>query len=212
MFLAALPLQLPFAGGAGGGAFALLDRVIHRPEEPMPSVAQATRVRALVDQHFGFVWRYLRGLGVPAADADDAAQQVFVVASQKIEAIAVGSERSFLVGTARGVAANARRGATRRREALGGDDLDALPDASPDAEARTGTQEELAVLDRFLASLPDDVRDVFILFELEGLTMAAIAEDLSLPPGTVASRLRRAREAFQEMVKRYAASRGRRGP
>jgi RNA polymerase sigma-70 factor (ECF subfamily) len=205
-------MPLLFMRGATGGAFALLDRVVPRQEELTPSLARANRVRAIVDEHFGFVWRYLRGLGVPAADADDAAQQVFVVASQKIDAIAVGSERSFLVGTARGVAANARRGATRRRESLGDDDLDALPDASPDAEARAGTQEELLVLDRFLASLPDDVRDVFILFELEGLTRAAIAESLSLPPGTVASRLRRAREAFQEMVKRYGASRGRRGP
>ena len=162
----------------------------------------------MVDQHFSFVWRYLRGLGVPAAEVDDTAQQVFVIASQKIDAIQEGAERSFLVGTAHGVAANARRADGRRRDLATDTELETVADDAPDAEARTGMREELAVLDRFLASLPDDVREVFVLFELEGLTMAAIAEDLGLAPGTVASRLRRAREEFQEMAKRFQASRG----
>jgi RNA polymerase sigma-70 factor (ECF subfamily) len=175
------------------------------------STESAARVRALVDQHFAFVWRYLRGLGVPSAEVDDAAQQVFVIASQKVDAIEAGAERSFLVGTAHGVAANARRAGVRRREVQvqGDDSLDAYVDDAPDAEERTGTREELAVLDRFLASLADDLREVFVLFELEGLTMAAIAEALALPPGTVASRLRRAREEFQEMVRRFQAARAR---
>jgi RNA polymerase sigma-70 factor (ECF subfamily) len=161
----------------------------------------------MVDQNFSFVWRYLRGLGVPAAEVDDAAQQVFVIASQKVDAILIGAERSFLIGTAHGVAANARRAEVRRREVPTDAGLETVADAGPDAESQTGTREELAVLDRFLESLPDELRAVFVLFELEGLTMAAIAEDLGLAPGTVASRLRRAREEFQEMAKRYQASR-----
>jgi RNA polymerase sigma-70 factor (ECF subfamily) len=174
------------------------------PEMTSPAL-QAVRVRSLVDQHFAFVWRYLRGLGVPVSEVDDAAQQVFVVAAQKIDAIHEGSERSFLVGTARGVAANARRAGQRRREVAVDDGLDAFRDHGPDAEEQARTREELAILDGFLASLPEDVREIFVLFELEGFTMASIAHDLGLPPGTVASRLRRAREAFQEMAKRYRA-------
>ena len=177
------------------------------PFEAMtPSAARAARIRALVDDHFGFVWRYLRGLGIPAAEVDDAAQQVFIVASQKVDAIRVGAERSFLIGTAHGVAANARRANLRRKEVPEDLAVDAYVDGAPDAEASAGKREELVVLDQFLASLPDDVREVFVLFELEGVTMAAIAHDLSIPPGTVASRLRRAREAFQEMAKRYQAA------
>ena len=210
MFPSALSLPPPrwCGAGSGAGAMALLDLVTRPPRENPSAVARAARIRVVVDQHFGFVWRYLRGLGVPAAEVDDAAQQVFVVASQKIDLIQEGAERSFLVGTARGVAANARRAGTRRREVVGDDTLDTYVDEAPDAEARTGTKEELAVLDRFLASLPDDLREVFILFELEGMTMAAIAEDLELAHGTVASRLRRAREEFQEMARRFQATRG----
>ncbi len=44
-----------------------------------------------------------------------------------------------------------------------------------------------------------------MLFELEGLTMAEIAELCSLAPGTVASRLRRAREDFRAQVRRIQA-------
>ena len=44
--------------------------------------------------------------------------------------------------------------------------------------------------------MPMELRAVFVLSELEELTMAQIAEMMSTPPGTVASRLRRARAAF----------------
>jgi RNA polymerase sigma-70 factor (ECF subfamily) len=166
----------------------------------------ATRLRALVDDHFGFVWRYLRGLGIDEAEADDVAQQVFVIASQKIDVIQEGSERSFLVGTAHGVAANSRRATSRRREIVGDHTIERCTDAAPDAEESAAARERLKVLDRFLASLSEDVREVFVLFELEGLTMAQIADSLSLPPGTVASRLRRGRQEFREMAKRFQSA------
>jgi RNA polymerase sigma-70 factor (ECF subfamily) len=158
----------------------------------------------MVDSHFNFVWRYLRGLGVPEAHVDDAAQQVFLVAAQKIESVVVGSERSFLVGTALGVAANARRAHARRHE-VSDVELAARMDDAPSPEERTESKQGLEVLDQFLASLPEELRAVFILFELEGLTMAAIADTLGLAPGTVASRLRRGREEFQAMARRFQA-------
>jgi RNA polymerase sigma-70 factor (ECF subfamily) len=48
---------------------------------------------------------------------------------------------------------------------------------------------------------------VFVLFELEGMTMAEIATSLDVPPGTVASRLRRARELFAAAVSRIESRR-----
>ena len=53
------------------------------------------------------------------------------------------------------------------------------------------------ILQRVLNQLPLELRVVFVLYELEELTMADIAATLALPPGTVASRLRRSREQFQ---------------
>jgi RNA polymerase sigma-70 factor (ECF subfamily) len=64
------------------------------------------------------------------------------------------------------------------------------------------------VLDGLLASLSDDAREVFVLFELEAMSTAGIAQALSLPMGTVASRLRRAREEFDAATKRFRARGG----
>jgi RNA polymerase sigma-70 factor (ECF subfamily) len=176
---------------------------------PALSAAGQARFRTLVDDHFPLVWRFLRGLGVPASAVDDAAQHVFWVAAQRLEGIADGSERAFLLGTARGVAANARRAAARSKEILDGDALEAHTDSAPDPEQAASAKQARKLLDEFLEELPEDVRSVFVLFELEGLTMAAIAETLGLASGTVASRLRRAREDFHAAAKRFQAQRGR---
>jgi hypothetical protein len=56
-------------------------------------------------------------------------------------------------------------------------------------------------LDSALGELAPELRTVFVLFELEERTMAEIAELLQIPSGTVASRLRRAREQFRDRVR-----------
>jgi RNA polymerase sigma-70 factor (ECF subfamily) len=172
---------------------------------PRMSVRAQARLRQMVDTHFDFVWRSLRGLGVPAAGADDGAQQVFWIAAQKLEAITVGSERSFLFATARGIAANARRGRARRREVQDDDAIAVHTDSRPDPEQIAVSTQARALLDRILEDLPEDLRTIFVLFELEGMSMAEIATLLELPSGTVASRLRRAREIFQGAAKRLQA-------
>jgi RNA polymerase sigma-70 factor (ECF subfamily) len=184
-----------------------------RPASPTmavpPSSASATasaepavRFRRMVDEHFAVVWRFLRGLGVRPAGVDDAAQQVFLVASQRLDAITIGSERAFLFAAARGVAANVRRAQARSREVADDEALVRQVDDQANPEEALAARQARARLDALLETLPDDAREVFVLFELEGMTMAAIAEALSLPPGTVASRLRRAREEFHAAAKR----------
>jgi RNA polymerase sigma-70 factor, ECF subfamily len=172
-----------------------------------PSTARnADRFRKMVDQNFAFIWRSLRGLGVPQGVVDDSAQHVFWIAAQKIETIAPGSERAFLFSTALGVAANARRARTRNREILATETLDRYVDSSPNAEKMLQMKEERARLDQVLESMPDDLRTVFVLYALEGMTTPEIAELLAIASGTVASRLRRAREAFHQIAKRIQAS------
>jgi RNA polymerase sigma-70 factor, ECF subfamily len=165
----------------------------------------ATRFRALVDTHFDFIWRSLRGLGVSAHAVDDAAQQVFLVLAQKLETIAPGRERAFLFGTALGVAANARRSQARKREISGTDQLDTVADPAPDAERLLAMKQERALLEQMLEAMPGDLRAVFVLFVLEGVSTSEISELLGVRPGTVASRLRRGREAFREIAKRMQA-------
>lgn len=175
---------------------------------PRLSGEAEVRFRGMVDTQFDFIWRSLRGLGVPAANADDAAQQVFLVAAQKLDLIADGSERSFLFSTARGIAANARRARTRSREVLDEDALAEPVSFAPDPEQLAARAQARDLLLRILDGLAEDLRTVFVLFELEGMTTAQMAELLDVPMGTVASRLRRAREEFQAATKRFQAIRG----
>jgi len=172
---------------------------------PAPTaVPGPARVRALVTEHFDFVWRSLLRLGVPRADAEDALQQVFLVASRKIDEIVPGRERAFLFGTAFRIASRTRRTQQRRREVLDGEAADRL-DPGPGADELVDRARARAELDAILDGLPIDLRAVFVLFELEQATTGEIAALLDLPKGTVASRLRRAREEFQAAVRRSAA-------
>ncbi len=163
-----------------------------------------SRFRALQEAHFELVWRSLRRLGVPEADVDDALQQVFLVASQRLDTITPGKERAFLFGTAMRVASHTRRTLSRRPEVLD-DDSDAHVDRSASIEDAIDQRRARAMLDRVLDALPIDVRAVFVLFELEGMTIAEIASMLELPMGTAASRLRRGRELFSAEVAREQA-------
>ena len=56
-----------------------------------------------------------------------------------------------------------------------------------------------------MADMPDDLREVFVLFEIEEISIQDIATTLEIPIGTVGSRLRRARQAFQQAVTRHRA-------
>jgi RNA polymerase sigma-70 factor (ECF subfamily) len=164
------------------------------------------RLSTMFHEHFDFVWRAVRRLGVPADAVDDAAQEVFVVASRRLEAIAVGKEKAFLAGTAVRVAADARRSRSRRRQTPV-DDVAEPRDPAPSADELVERKRARELLDDIVNELPEDTRPVFVLFELEGMTMAEIAGSLDVPPGTVASRLRRARELFAAAVARLEARR-----
>lgn len=160
---------------------------------------------ALVRSNYRFVWRLLRRLGVSEGDADDAAQQVFITASARLASIEVARERAFLYGVAINVGARARRSQARRRE----EPLEAVSEQAVDldAERLLELRQARALLDQLLDEMPDDLRVVFVLFELEELSTPEIAELCGIPLGTAASRLRRAREDFEERVARAEARR-----
>jgi len=159
------------------------------------------RLKAALLGSFDAVWRTLRSLGVSASAADDAAQQVFMVLARRIGDVAPGKERAYLLQTAIRVAANYRRADRRRREVLGRE-LDAQKSGVADPESLLEQKQRLERLEQLLSKLPSDLRTVFVLFEIEGLSSPEIAGVLELPRGTVASRLRRAREIFSRMVAR----------
>lgn len=154
----------------------------------------------LINEHFSFVWRLFRRLGLPAADADDATQQVFLVACTKLERIQSGSERSFLYGCALNQFAKWRT--RQRRTELTLDAASGVVDEGLDAEQDLDQRRARQLLDQVLSDLPDELRTIFVLYELEELSSFEIATLLGVPRGTIASRLRRARDEFERLVAR----------
>jgi RNA polymerase sigma-70 factor (ECF subfamily) len=171
--------------------------------------AEEARLRLLMTAHFDFVWRSLRRLGLSGPDADDGAQEVFLVVSRKLAAIALDSEKRFLFATALRVASTRRRGLKRRREEprswLGEEPEPERERSEPGPERLAELSKARAELSQILDAMKVEQRAVFILYELEELTVPEIAHLLELPLGTVSSRLRGARERFEASLRQLRA-------
>ena len=164
---------------------------------PRNPIAERKRLDGMFRDHHQTVWRTLRRWGLDAQEAADAGQQAFVVAAERLSDIQAGCERAFLIGTALHITqANHRK--TSRLQL--GEEVDLRV-----AERARLTSERLSdieLVDLALARMDPLLVDVFILYELEGFSSPEIAQTLHLALGTVASRLRRAREGFREAARR----------
>jgi len=138
--------------------------------------------------------------GLAADAAADATQETFLLAAEKLADIRPESERAFLIGTALRVAHSLGRKTVRWALA---DDMDQhLSNARDVGDVGEDTQ----LCDRVLAQVDAALVEVFVLYEIEGLTSPEIAGLLEIPLGSVASRLRRAREQFREAAARIQHS------
>ena len=154
-------------------------------------------------EHFDFVWRTLRRMGVQPAQLDDAAQDVFLVVHRRLpEYRPRWSPRSWLFAIARRVASDYRR--TLRRK--GG--LSPLPDSlrapgceSPDVAAARGEASRIVL--EFLETLDEDRRAVFVLAELEQMTAREISSALNTNQSTIYSRLGSARKALLRYLQEH---------
>jgi RNA polymerase sigma-70 factor, ECF subfamily len=180
-----------------------------RPPSARPAATDAPlEFTAVYDQHFAFVWRSLRRLGVPDRLLDDAAQDVFIVVHRRLDGFEGRSTvKSWLFGIARRVAHDHRRRVGRKER------TDLLPESVTDPDATTPAHDAeraqaVRVLHEILAALDDDKREVFVLAELEQMTVPEIADAIDANVNTVYSRLRAARQAFERQVARRLARGG----
>jgi len=167
----------------------------------------------MVENHFETVWRTLQRLGVPDGRLEDSAQEVFLVASRRLDEITRGDDRGYLLEIALRVAAQARRVFSKEsRELL--DERQALDSTSlgttlyaPDEALEQ--KRALALLAAALDKMPEELREAFLLFEFEELSAPEVASVLEVPVGTVASRVRRAREQLRRALSKRATLRWR---
>ncbi len=168
---------------------------------PLPDAA------ALFREHAAYLWRALRRLGVRDADVEDVCQEVFVVAFRKLsEFEGRSTPRTWLYGIAVRTASDYRKRASHRRETL----TEAPPEETSrdDPHEAAAGREARTLLDRFLGELDDDKRAVFVLYEVEELTMPEVAEAVGCPLQTAYSRLHAARAKVGEAARRHRAAGG----
>ena len=140
-----------------------------------------------------FLWRTLLGLGVPERDVDDLCQEVMLVVHRRLDDFDGRACRSWLYAICVRVASSYRKSARFRREVI----MDAPESATPAESSGTLFDPQRRLLD-VLGGLEEEKRTVFVLYEVEGLSLKEISEATGRPLQTIYSRLQAARSAVRE--------------
>ena len=150
-------------------------------------------MRQIFDDHARYIWRTLRHLGIPEADAPDLCQEVFVTVHRKLSSFEGRSTfRTWLYGICIRVASEHRRRPHVRNETP---HSEPQPEFSAEsASAPDSNWEQRSALQRLLGVLDDAKREVVVLYEIEGFTMKEVADIVQCPLQTAYSRLHAGRE------------------
>jgi RNA polymerase sigma-70 factor (ECF subfamily) len=169
-----------------------------------PSIAVVPRraeLRELFGAYGSYVWNSLRRLGVPASDLEDLTHDVFVHVQRHLEELDPARPvKPWLFAFAFRVASQHRRRVGRRRETTGELHEAVDPQALPDA--RMAAEQDRLLVAAALDGIEPERRAVFVLYEIDGVSMDEIARALGIPVNTAYSRLRVARTEFAARVKR----------
>jgi len=174
--------------------------------EPAPTTG-VPDFREIFETQFSYVWHVLKRLGVAERDLEDLAQQVFLqVHGQLPKFVATRPLRPWLFSFAYNAASNYRALALHRVELsiVAAETEDTLPAA----DEQLITRQELELAELALSRVALERRAVLLLHEVEGHSVPEIAESLSIPLNTAYSRLRLARQEYEQAVRRLRAQRG----
>ena len=156
------------------------------PEPPVPDDAVFA---AAYDAEFEAVWLYLRRLGVPEADVEDAVHDVFVVAHRRYGSYDASRPlRPWLLGIAFRIAAQWRR--RHRLEVSVPDPEPERPDEGRAPDEIVASEQARSRLQAALSLLDMHQRAVVVMHDLNGIPVPEIATSLDVPLNTVYSRLR----------------------
>jgi RNA polymerase sigma-70 factor (ECF subfamily) len=172
-----------------------------------PSLVQAMKdgdSRAL-DQfyrvHAKVVLAWVIRLGGPRMDAEDVAQEVFVIALKRIHTFRGESKvTTWLFAITRNVVNNRRRRLAIRRF-VGMDRIESLPDENASTDEHLHRKQQRKLVQSALECLPQKQREVIVLMDLEERSANEASDMLGVPPGTIYSRLHYARKAFTSALK-----------
>jgi RNA polymerase sigma-70 factor (ECF subfamily) len=162
------------------------------PEPPFASCART------FEAELDYVYRTLRRHGVHGRDAEDLAQEVFLVMWRRWNDYDTSRPlRPWLAGIAMKIAQRYGRGHARRE--IPYDDVDP-PDHAPGPDDQLASSRVRSLVLGALSQLPDKYRAIFIMHELDGISVRELADTLAMPLFTVHTRLRRARLRFAAVL------------
>lgn len=190
---------LPLALGVTPAGNELLERCL---------LGEADAWRLFYEIHADRLGRFLTRMGVPAADLEDVMQEVFLALYGSLpDYDRCLPFRAWMLGVAMNHVRCYRRRVWRRRVArLGGFGGWQGHDEDPEHVCQVG--EAARELQWILSRMSDKQREVFVLYEMEGLDGPSIARILGCPVNTVWSRARLAREDFHSLQRRRKLVRG----
>lgn len=174
------------------------------PDQALPAHGLPA-FEAVYQRYFAFVWSSTQHLGVTPPATDDVVQEVFMVIHAKLATLRQPeSLRSWIYGIVRRTVSDHRRSQKTRAQSAGAFAIQTeLEQSRPRTPLDLKEQSDKVKL---LWSLLDEIawpkREVFILAELEEMTVPEIAEALDIPLNTAYSRLRAGRLAFEEALAR----------
>lgn len=161
----------------------------------------------LARRHQDRLFRFLLRLTGSRDDALDLAQEAFLRAWQALPCWRPEAKfTTWLFGIARNAAVDLfrRRGGV---ETAAPEALSERPDTAATPFARVEATERLRLLERALAVISPEHREILLLREIEEMAYEDIAATLSVSEGTVKSRLSRARAAVLMEFRRMAGER-----
>ena len=158
-------------------------------------------IAALIARYHADVYRYAFRLAGNVVDAEDLTQQAFLVAHQRLHQLREPDKADrWLFAIVRSCYLKSRR---RERPVAAASlelDIDNIPERVDDDSEIDSQRLQLA-----LNELPDEFRLVLVMFYFEDCSYQEIAEQLEIPPGTVMSRLSRAKGHLRKLLTRRAA-------
>lgn len=164
--------------------------------------------RAVYETHVEYVQLTLRRLGVPAGDVEDLTHDVFVAVYRELDKYDPARPlRPWLFGFTFRVAGNHRRLARHRSEVPAPLEVELAEDTASLPDARIDEERARELCARAMDALDLDKRAILVMFELEELSAAEIAEQLNVPLNTAYSRIRLARAAFENQIRKLGALR-----
>lgn len=169
---------------------------------PAPRPADEALFRQLVHDHQQRLYRFIvKHIGW-GTDAEELTQQAFVEAAHSYSTFKGASELStWLYGIAMNLVRNYLSRAPHRRYAFEDDSvLEYTSSGRPDPSEQLAQTQAVKALQRELDDLPREMREVLLLVAIEEMSYEDAAKMLSIPVGTVRSRVSRARSTLRKKL------------